>query len=296
MPDALMPATDHTPSDRGDPAPSRFADELDFAVALAAGAGDLLVQYYERIETIAHKGTRDVVTEADHASEALVIEAIRARFPGDAILAEESGAHDAGDGSAPTSGHGRAWVVDPLDGTINYANGIPFFCVSIGFVADGVPVVGVVRDPIRGETFAATADGPARLSTSAGQGSRLIAASDKERLIDWVVSMSLAGRAVATRTRAVRTAVRMSRSMGSAALACAYVANGRFDAFIQQTGMSHWDIAAAGLIAERAGATVTAMDGGPWFDLQHGEQRIGAIAAPSTHHATLLSLVQNHGS
>ena len=79
--------------------------------------------------------------------------------------------------------------------------------------------------------------------------------------------------------------------MGSAALALAYVANGRFDAFIQQGGLSAWDVAAAGLIAERGGATVTSMDGGPWFDLARGPKSIGILAAPPAHHDGLLELV-----
>ena len=116
---------------------------------------------YERLERIDYKSARDVVTEADHLSEALILEAIRARFPDDAILAEETGEHRAIAGEAPTSGRGRVWIVDPLDGTVNYANGIPMFCVSIGLVVDGVPVVGVVLDPTRDEAFSAAADGPA---------------------------------------------------------------------------------------------------------------------------------------
>jgi myo-inositol-1(or 4)-monophosphatase len=80
--------------------------------------------------------------------------------------------------------------------------------------------------------------------------------------------------------------------MGSAALGLAYVANGRFDAFIQQGGLSAWDVAAAGLIAERAGATITAMDGGPWFDFAHAPKQIGILAAPPAHHGTLLALVR----
>ena len=80
--------------------------------------------------------------------------------------------------------------------------------------------------------------------------------------------------------------------MGSAALALAYVGNGRFDAFIQQGGLSAWDVAAAGLIAERGGARVTAMDGGPWFDLAHGPRSIGILAAPAAHHEALLALVR----
>jgi myo-inositol-1(or 4)-monophosphatase len=267
-------------------------DDRSFAVALAARAGEILMDRYERLERIDYKSARDVVTEADHLSEELVIEAIRARHPGDAILAEESGEHHAVEGEAPTSGRGRVWIIDPLDGTVNYANGIPFFCVSIGLVIDGRPTVGVVHDPTRAETFAATIDGPAILMSTLGTQSHAIEASDKERLSDFVVSMALSGRAVATRARKVRKAIRISRSMGSAALALSYVANGRFDAFIQQGGLSAWDVAAAGLIAERGGATVSAMDGGSWFDLSHAPKSIGVLAAPKAHHGELLALVR----
>jgi myo-inositol-1(or 4)-monophosphatase len=267
-------------------------DDRAFAVALAARAGEVLMDRYERLERIDYKSARDVVTEADHLSEELVIDAIRRRHPGDAILAEESGEHRAVEGEAPTSGRGRVWIIDPLDGTVNYANGIPFFCVSIGLVVDGRPTVGFVHDPTRAETFAATIDGPAILMSTLGMPSHAIQASDKERLSDFVISMALSGRAVAARARSIRKAIRISRSMGSAALALAYVGNGRFDAFIQQGGLSAWDIAAAGLIAERGGATVSAMDGGPWFDLLHAPKSIGVLAAPTAHHAELLALVR----
>jgi len=243
------------------------------------------MERYERVEQIDLKSAKDVVTEVDHLTEALVIDAIRATFPDDAILAEETGSRQASAGHEPTSGIGRAWIVDPLDGTINYANGIPFFCVSIALVEAGRPVVGVIHDPIRNETFAATAGGTAMLN------GRPVHPSTKDRLSDLVVSMSLAGRAVATRARAVRGAIRVSRSMGSAALALAYVSNGRFDAMVQQGGLSTWDIAAAGLIAEAAGAMVTDLSGGPWFDVTRRPKTIGLLAAPSRHHAELLRLV-----
>lgn len=241
---------------------------------------------YERLEQIDYKSARDVVTEADHQSEALIVAAIKARFPGDAILAEETGEHRAIAGEAPTSGRGRVWIVDPLDGTVNYANGIPVFCVSIGLVIDGAPAVGVILDPTRNDAFAATADGAATLN------GRSIQVSAKGALSDFVISMALGGRTAVTRARNVRKQIRISRSMGSAALALAYVANGRFDAFVQQGGLSAWDIAAAGLIAERAGAMVTAMDGGPWFDIGRGLRTIGMIAAPPAHHPALLDLVR----
>jgi myo-inositol-1(or 4)-monophosphatase len=259
---------------------SAWADELAFAVATAAAAGAVLMDHYEQLERIDHKSARDVVTEADHLSEALVIAAIRDRFAADAILAEESGAHAADEPLV----NGRTWVIDPLDGTVNYANGLPVFCVSIGFVVDGRPMAGAVLDPTRGETFAATSDGPATLN------GRVIRASTKDRLSDYVVSLSLGGRSVVSRARAIRREVRVARSMGSGALALAYVGNGRFDAFVQETSLSLWDVAAAGLIAERAGATVTNFSGSSWYDASRPTRTIGTIAAPAAFHARLLEL------
>jgi len=276
--------------------PSQWTAELEFAAGVARSAGAILMDRYERLERIHHKSARDVVTEADHLSEAHVIEAIRKRFPADAILAEESGAHEGGRGHGgeqarsagaddPTPAS-RTWVIDPLDGTVNYANGLPVFCVSIGFVVDGRPAAGVVLDPTRDELFAATADGPATLND------RPIVASPKPKLSDYVISLSLSGRSVASRARAIRREIRISRSMGSAALALAYVGNGRFDAFIQETSMSAWDVAAAGLIAERGGAVVSAFDGSSWFDSSRPVRGVGIVAAPARHQARLLSLAR----
>ena len=262
------------------------AGELAFASGIAARAGTLLLDRIERLERIDYKSAKDVVTEADHLSEELIIDAIRAAYPGDGIIAEESGDHASGAGHAPTAGVGRAWVIDPLDGTINYANGIPFFCVSIALLEAGQPSVGVIHDPIRGETFAAADGGAATLDGLP------IEASTKERISDFVVSISLAGSQLAGSARSVREAIRVSRSMGSAALALAYVANGRFDAFVQRGGLSSWDIAAAGLIAHRAGATVTDLAGGPWFDVARKPRSIGVIAAPALHHGALLEMLR----
>ncbi len=296
-----------------------FAPDVAFAREIAEAAGRLQHERYERVERIDHKSAKDVVTDVDHLSEDLILAAIRERFPGDGILAEESGAHRgpaagrrdrrrpragrARDAAQPAAGaaaeavaqtgadavarslaSGRTWIVDPLDGTINYANGIPFFCVSIGLIVDGRPAAGAVHDPMRGETYWATANGPAYLDGA------VVTASEKPSIGDYVVSLALAGRGVATRGRAVRKAIRVSRNMGSAALALAYVANGRFDAFIQSAGMSAWDVAAAGLIAERAGARVTNLAGGPWFDVGKATSTFGVLAAPAGHHGELLRL------
>jgi myo-inositol-1(or 4)-monophosphatase len=259
----------------------RWAPELAFALDLAARAGEILVDLQGRLVEIEHKSETDVVTEADHASEALVLDAVGRRFPGDAVLSEEIG-HVAAGSAAP---NGRTWVVDPLDGTVNYANGLPLFCVSIALVVDGRPVVGVVRDPVRGEDYAATEDGPA---TVGGVPIRLHV---KDRLRDCIVSLGLSGERVPERWRRIRGAIRVPRAFGSSALSLSYVANGRFDAYIQESGLSAWDIAAAGLIAERAGITVTAIGGGPWFDVRAPTQSLSIVAAPQPHHARLLELV-----
>lgn len=279
----------------------RRAADLAFAVALAERAGRLLASRYERVETIDYKGAKDIVTEVDTASEALVLRAIRRRYPGDGFLGEEGGPRPAepdgrragGPGNfAVTSGGGsglgagRTWVVDPLDGTVNFANGIPFFCFSLALVEDGHPVVAVIRDPLRRETFAATAEEPPTLD------GRPIRVSAKPRLADMVVALAVGGRAASARARRVRRAIRISRSMGSAALSLAYVANGRFDAFSQTTGLSPWDVAAAGLIAERAGAVVTSMDGGSWFRVDAPTRALGLLAAPPPHHGRLLELLR----
>jgi myo-inositol-1(or 4)-monophosphatase len=272
------------------PPSAAFADELAFTLEVAERAGAVLMDHYERLERIDHKSARDVVTEADHLSEALILDAIRARYPDDAIWAEETGEHNAKAGEAPSSGRGRVWIVDPLDGTINYANGLPVFCVAIGLVVDAVPSVGVILDPTRNDVFAATLDGPATLN------GRAVRASSKEKLSDYVISMALDGRTAVSRARNVRKVIRISRNMGSAALALAYVGNGRFDAMVQQGGLSPWDVAAAGLIAERGGATVTSMNGGPWFDFANGPKQVGVLAAPPAHHPKLLELVRQASS
>jgi len=272
--------------------PDAFAEDLGFAVDVARRAGKLLARGYERALKVDRKSRRDVVTDVDYASEALVIDAIRAQFPSDAILAEESGRHERSDGGAPPAATTRArwsrrtWVIDPLDGTVNYANGIPFFCVSIGLVEAGQPVVGVVLDPLRGDCYAATADGPATLNGHA------VHASRKAELGDFVVSLAIIGRGGIARERRVAHEIRISRRMGSAALALAYAASGRFDAFVQNGGLSHWDIAAAGLIAERAGATVSDLYGGPWWNVSKRPPRLSIVAAPPPHHARLLELLR----
>jgi myo-inositol-1(or 4)-monophosphatase len=271
------------------PTPSpELRDALALAIDAARHAGRIQLERYERLERIVHKSERDVVTEVDTLCEEAIITAIRECFPDDGILAEESGAHVShrGAGAHPSAGTGRTWVIDPLDGTVNYANGIPIFCVSIGLVVDGRPRVGVVHDPVRDELFEAIANQGARLDGVP------IGLPPKEALSDYVVSLAVPWRGFSRRERRIRAATRVTRVLGSASLALAYVANGRFDAFIQLRGLSIWDIAAAGLIAAEGGATVTDASGGPWFDIGARSRRAAVVAAPPRHHATLLTLLR----
>ena len=262
-------------------------DDLSFAIDLARRAGQVLTDGYEKVEHIDYKSKRDVVTDVDFRSEALVIEAIRQQFPTDAILAEESGRHDSKPGAR---GAQRLWIIDPLDGTVNYANGIPFYCVSIGLVSDGAPAVGVIFDPARGDLFSATVDGPSCLN------GELISASDKDQISDWVVSLAIVGRGGITSERRVSRAVRIHRRMGSAALSLAYVGSGRFDAFVQNGGLSPWDVAAAGLIAERSGARVSDLHGGEWWATASRGKRVSIIAAPERHHGELRAILDAAGA
>jgi myo-inositol-1(or 4)-monophosphatase len=227
---------------------------LDVALAAARVAGELLAaRSGDAVGGISSKtsGT-DLVSDADRDAEALVIATIRTARPGDGILAEEGG------GGAGASG--ITWIVDPLDGTINYLWGVPQWCVSIAAAdADGA-LVGVVHDPGRAETFTAVRGGGARL------GSRTLAVTPGrplgEALIGTGFSYRAAERAVqAERLTGVLPAVRDVRRLGSAALDLAWVAAGRLDGYFE-TGLNPWDRAAGELIAREAGARVQELEPG----------------------------------
>ena len=269
-----------------------YRDELALAIELAHRAGRIQMERYERLERIEAKGPRDVVTEVDMLCERLVMDAVRERYPDDAFYAEEIGEVAApnapsteGAASAPLAAR-RIWIVDPLDGTVNYANGIPFFCISIALADEGRPVAGVVYDPTRDETFAGSIDGPSL------RNGLPIQVGDKEKLEDLVVTLAVGGRGTVRKRGKAVSAIRAHRSMGSSALTLSYVACGRFDIYAQSAGLSAWDIAAAGLIAERAGARVTDLRGKPWFDLSRPAKKWSCLAASPRHHEAMLEMLR----
>ncbi len=255
------------------------AEALALASRLAREAGRIQLEHLDAVERIDYKTARDVVTEVDHLCEAEILRGIRDAHPHDAILAEESGTHAGAAGE-------QCWIVDPLDGTVNYANGLPLFCVSIALAVGREPVLGVVYDPTRDELFSAVRGGGARCNGEP------VRNPEKERLSDCLVMIGPWRGGAGTADARVAAAIRAARSVGTAALSLAYVATGRFDAFLQRDTLSLWDVAAAGLIAEEGGATVTAASGGPWFDPDRRSGTIGVLAAPPRHHATLLDLAR----
>jgi myo-inositol-1(or 4)-monophosphatase len=223
---------------------------LNFATQIAREAGSLLVQRLGSAK-VSTKGDINLVTEADIAAENLIIERIRSHYPQHGILAEESG-------EAVLVGGKRSewkWIIDPLDGTTNYAHGYPCFCVSIGLEHAGELEIGVVYDPMRDEMFAAERGRGATLND------RKIHVSSVDELSQ---AMLCTGFPYNVRERPdfareftnftmIAQAVRRD---GSAALDLAYVACGRFDGFWED-GLSPWDIAAGALLISEARGKVT---------------------------------------
>jgi myo-inositol-1(or 4)-monophosphatase len=287
-------------SDRTAVASAGFDRELEVARAAAASAGAIQRRLFERLEHVKPKGRRDVVTEADYESEAVIIGAIRDAFPADAIVSEEAGALGvemarAVDGPLGPAATARTWFIDPLDGTVNFANGLPVFCASIGFAFEGQPAVGVIYDPLRDELLRAVRGGGAW--RDAAGGTAALRAGTKTDLEESLVGL-VHQRGFLRTVGRIRPLVRAVRDLGSGALAVAYVGAGRLDGYLQPRGTSAWDLCAAGLIAAEGGAVVTGFDGGPWFRARRMPSRpdrapsLGVIAAAPGIHAALLELAR----
>jgi myo-inositol-1(or 4)-monophosphatase len=231
---------------------------LATAVEIVLRAGDLQRAGQESGFRVDKKGSIDLVTEVDLACERMCRETLAERFPDHDILAEELG------GSAPGRAPSRfRWVFDPLDGTTNYAHGLPIYCSSLALEIDGRAEVAAIYDPTRKELFTGERGEGAYLN------GRALRVSQTETLIDSLLVTGFpytvheqSGDLVAlfghflSRARAVRR-------LGSAALDLCYVAAGRFEAFWEQH-LKPWDVSAGALIVDEAGGCVTGMDGGPF--------------------------------
>jgi myo-inositol-1(or 4)-monophosphatase len=252
---------------------------LGLAIDVAHEAGAELRDAFGRIAdgglAISAKSTpTDLVSEVDVATERLIRARLESSRPHDAILGEED------DDRAGTSG--LRWVVDPLDGTVNFLFGIPQWCVSIACEDEEGALAGVVFDPMRDETWAATRDGAATL------GGTPIRAPARGELATALVATGF-GYAADVRKSQARVVARLLprvrdvRRLGSAALDLAWAAAGRYDAYYER-GVKHWDVAAGALICSRAGLEVHALAPAPPADS-------GLLVAPSALARELLALV-----
>jgi myo-inositol-1(or 4)-monophosphatase len=225
------------------------AELLEIAVGVAREAGALLLKRFDggRERALASKSTpTDLVSEADLASERLIRERLAETRPADGFLGEEGGGKD---GSS-----GLTWVVDPLDGTINFLFSIPQWCVSVAVADTRGSLVGAIFDPCRDELFTATRDGDPMLNGAP------IVASERADLASAMVATGFAYDADVRAAQADVFArliprVRDIRRFGSAALDLAWTATGRYDAYFERT-VKPWDIAAGTLVCERAGLSV----------------------------------------
>jgi myo-inositol-1(or 4)-monophosphatase len=227
-------------------------ERLAFAIDLARQAGALLMQGFGSPMQVQRKGAVDWVTEYDLRSEKLLTEAIRNAYPSDALIAEETGSQGRG---------AFRWLVDPLDGTSNYARGIPFFSVSVGGAQDGEPVLGVVYDPVRDELF------HAGTGTGAWLNSQPMRVSDVHLLDDCMAATSfpydIRSHPANNLTQFAVVSLRAHdvRRLGSAALNLAYVAAGRLDVFWGMR-LSPWDLLAGMVLVSEAGGRLSRLDGG----------------------------------
>lgn len=222
-------------------------EDLDIAVAAARAGGEIVRDGFDQGVTPQYKRQFDPVTATDHASEAVVLSVIAEHRPNDAILAEESG------GTIP---EGRLWIVDPLDGTVNFVHGIPQISVSVALWEGDRPLVGVIYDPLRDECFSAATGHGAHLN------GRPIAVSPVESLSGSVAATGFPydhgefADEYARVVGAVLASVNGIRRFGSAALDLAWVASARYEAY-WELGLAPWDQAAGILIVREAGGRVT---------------------------------------
>jgi myo-inositol-1(or 4)-monophosphatase len=230
---------------------------LATAVETALAAGRIHRQYFRQNPAVTKKGRIDLVTAADLEVERMCREVIGARFPSHAILGEEGAS-----GTGPVNASHR-WIIDPVDGTTNFAHGLALFCISIGLEIDGALALGVVYDPIAEELFTAETGQGARLNGSRLQVSACTA------LVDAVVCTGFPYTVRDARHRPIEVfdaflrETRAVRRLGSAALDMCYVAAGRLDGYWEER-IQPWDIAGGAVIVREAGGQVSGLAGEPF--------------------------------
>ena len=226
-------------------------DDLELAKHLAQTAGAILESHFAGARHVDLKRRFDPVTAADHAAEAAVVAELRLHRPHDGILAEE------GSGDAAT---GRRWIVDPLDGTVNFVHRIPHISVSIACYDGDEPLVGVVLDPLNGELFAAAKDAGATLNGERVGVSDVVDPAQAVMALGFPYDHDVNAAIYAAAVERALRRVNGLRRMGSAALDLAYVACGRFDGYWEYH-VEPWDMAAGALLVTEAGGRVSGIGG-----------------------------------
>ena len=222
-----------------------------FAIDISLKAGEEILNLFPHIHEISYKGAINLVTEADLKSEAIIKKAIRKRYPNHTILAEESGLEERGD---------IRWIIDPLDGTTNFAHGLPWFCTSLALEIEGEIVLGIIYNPVLKECFSAIKEKgaflnqkPIKVSQTKELGKALLATG-------FPYDIQQNPEPVMTRFRNMIMHARGVRRVGSAAMDLCYVACGRFDGFWEER-LQPWDTAAGMLIVQEAGGMVSDFSG-----------------------------------
>lgn len=250
---------------------------MEVAMAAAREAGEYALKRLGSVIEISHKGGKNnLVTDVDKASEEIVIRHIRENFPEHSILAEESG--------RSCEKNDYMWIIDPLDGTTNYAHAFPFFCVSIGVLYRQEVVIGVVYNPNLDELFTAEKgkgaflnSNPINVSATATVEASLLATGFQYDPVERLKNLKYMGKVLEV-AQAIRRA-------GAAALDLSYVACGRFDGFWEQ-GLKPWDTSAGYLIINEAGGTISTMDNGT-YDIYQKD----IVATNGKIHSQLLSIL-----
>jgi myo-inositol-1(or 4)-monophosphatase len=258
----------------------------EVAIEAARAAGAILAAHLGSAGEIERKNERtSLVTAVDLAAQAEIEGVLTARFPGHAIRGEE--------GSAGVADGELTWLVDPLDGTTNFAHGVPMACTSVAVIDEAGVVAGAVFEPFRGELFSATRGGGAWLGS---ERLRVSATGDVgQALVCTGVQSDDDGAVAAFGTRVVELVrrCRAVRCLGSPALCLAYVAAGRIDAFCEADSTYAWDVGAGALLIAEAGGRIEGLDGGP---LNLGTGISDVLATNGLIHDDLMSIVSGGGT
>ena len=231
---------------------------LQTAIEVAREAGQMILGSFQAEHAVTFKGHRDIVTEIDTAVETLVMNAVQDRFPDHTVVSEEMG-----ESVLISEIESYTWVVDPLDGTTNYARRVPVFSVSIGVLKDGQPLIGVIHDPLRDQMFVVERGKGARVNGTPMHVSQVENLSHTVVGLDW--TRSNAGRErVLSCLHEVAPRCGTVRVLGSAALGLAYVAAGWLDVYFHLS-LKPWDTAAGMLMIAEAGGRCTTVAGEPYY-------------------------------